>query len=178
MGSEAAFRKLFDTYREPFFRAAFKMTRSTHTAEEIVQDVFVQLWTKREQVAAADKPDSYLVVMLHNTIYSHFRKLAQEKAVLKNIGKDEDWEAATAEAILLDKDNKALLEAVIDGLPPQQRTVYQLRQEGFSREEIAARLQISPNTVKNHLLQATKAVQEYFRNNRSAFIWLAIWQSL
>jgi RNA polymerase sigma-70 factor (ECF subfamily) len=64
-------------------------------------------------------------------------------------------------------------------MPPQQRLVYKLaKQEGWSREEIAERLNISPNTVRNHLAAAVEFLRSYFKKGASVIIWAAIWINL
>jgi RNA polymerase sigma-70 factor (family 1) len=178
-GNECAFKAIFDFYKERFYAASLKMTHSGNIAEEIVQEVFVSLWIKRGQVAVATNPEGYLIAMLHNSIYSHFRKLALERAMKKKIGQQEDIDASPVEDILLAKENREMLEAVISQLPPQQRIVFKLsRQQGLSREQIACQLHISPHTVKNHLQQAIRFIRAYYKTGASAFIWVAIWQCL
>lgn len=178
-GDERAFRQIFDKYKEPFFAAAYKITRSSDLSEDIVQQVFVTLWTKKEQVAAAIKPENYLFTILHNHIYSHYRKLAMEKQMIRAVSKGvEAADDNHVEEILFAKENQQLMEAVISKLPPQQQLVYRLWKEGEGREEIAARLQISPNTVKNHLQDAKLFIRNYFKQNISELIWMAIWYSL
>lgn len=70
-----------------------------------------------------------------------------------------------------------MLESLIKQLPPQQRIVYKLsRLQGLSRQQIASQLHISPHTVKNHLQQATRFINAYYKEGVSAFIWATIFQ--
>ncbi len=179
-GNEVAFKAIFNFYKERFFAASFRMTHSKDIAEEIVQEVFVNLWIKRAQVAAAINPESYLFTMLHNSIFAHFRKLALEKTLRQTITQQSEINIASpVEEILLAKENRQILETLINQLPRQQRIVYQLsKQQGLSRDEIAAQLSISPHTVKNHLQQAMQFIRAYYKAGASAFIWIAIWHSL
>jgi len=176
-GNQAAFKAVFDFYKERFYSACFKMTKSGDVAEEIVQEVFISLWVKRHQVAAAANPEAYLLTILHNSIYAHFRKLALEKTLKKKIlQRSSPIEISPVEDMLLAKENYQMLEAVISQLPPQQRIVYKLcRQQGLTREQIATQLHISPHTVKNHLQEAIKFIRSYYKLDASAFIWIAIW---
>lgn len=82
-GNELAFKRIINFYKERFYATSLKMTHCGDIAEEIVQEVFVSLWIKRTQVAAAVNPEGYLFAMLNNSIYAHFRKLALEKAMKK-----------------------------------------------------------------------------------------------
>jgi RNA polymerase sigma-70 factor (family 1) len=179
-GNEPVFRAIFDFYKDRFYSASLKMTHSCDVSEEIVQEVFVTLWIKRVQVAAATNPEGYVFAVLHNSIYAHFRKLALEKAMKKKIGlQSADVDASPVEDILLAKENREILESVIRQLPPQQRIVYKLsRQQGLSREQVASQLHISPNTVKNHLQEATRFIRAYYKTGVSALILVAIWLCL
>ena len=179
-GNERAFKAIIDFYKERFYAASLKMTHSGDIAEEIVQEVFVGLWIKRVQVAAATNPEGYLFAMLHNSIYAHFRKLALEKAMKKKIGQQsEDIDSSPIEDILFAKEDREMFEVVINQLPSQQRIVYKLsRQQGLSRQQIASQLHISPHTVKNHLQQAIRFIGDYYKAGASAFIWVAVLQWL
>lgn len=178
-GDEKAFREIFEYYKAPFYGAAFKMTRSAHLSEEIVQEVFVTIWLKRELIAAAHRPADYIFTILHNCIYAHFRKLASERKLKSKLAREHVESEDIIESLLLEKENKAILENVINQIPAQQRLVYKLaKQEGCSREEIAQRLHISPNTVRNHLAAAVDYLRNYFKKDPSIIIWAAIWMSL
>lgn len=166
---EQAFRAIFDRYKAPFYAIAFKMTRSAAIAEEIVQDVFVTLWIKRNLAGTAKKPEKYLFAILYNSVYTHFRRLVQEHKLKSKMAQAEDKIEDRIETLLLEKENRSILENIINRLPPQQRLIYKLaKQEGVSREEIARRLNISPNTVRNHLATAVNYLRASLKQNESA----------
>jgi RNA polymerase sigma-70 factor (family 1) len=173
-GDEAAFRALFDMYKGAFYATAFKLTRSADAAEEIVQEVFITLWHKRVQVDTARNPMGYVVTILHNSIYAHFRRIVLERQLKQKVSDQHtEVEENPVEELLLAKENRQLLQAVIGQLPPQQQLIYRLsKQEGMSREEIAKKLNISPNTVRNHLSAATEFLRGYFKKGASALVWL------
>ena len=173
--NEQAFRLIFDHYKAPFHAAAFKMTRSADIAEEITQEVFVTLWVKRKLIAAAKRPDSYVFTILHNCIYSHFRKLARERQLKLKLEQEIENSENLIEALLDKKENTNILENIINQLPPQQKLIYKLaKQEGKSRDEIARQLNISPNTVKNHLSSAVEYLRTYLKKDVSVLIWVVI----
>lgn len=177
--NEAAFRKVFDHYKAPFYAAALKMTHAAGIAEEIVQEVFVTLWVKRKLAAGAKNPEGYIFTILHNCIYAYFRKLAQERQLKAKIGQDREESENPVELLLLEKEHRAVIEEVISRLPPQQKLIYKLaKQEGISREEIARGLNISPNTVRNHLAAAVEHLRVCLKKETSAIIWAAIWACL
>jgi RNA polymerase sigma-70 factor (ECF subfamily) len=174
-GDEQAFRMVFDHYKQPFHSTAFKMTHSADIAQEIVQEVFVTLWVKRKLIGAARRPENYVFTILHNCIYSHFRKLVQERQLKLKMEQEMEENENRIEVLLLEKENRTILDSVIRRLPPQQRLIYKLaKQEGASREEIAKRLNISPNTVRNHLASAVDYLRAYFKKSESVIIWAVI----
>lgn len=154
-GSEEAFRELFDRYKSSFYAVAFRMSRSAYVAEEIVQEVFVQIWLKRQLIAKARNPSGYLMSILHNCVYAHFRKAAKEKRIQELLAETMQEHEAGPEWVILEKEHRGIIEKIINRLPPQQKMIYKLaKQEGVSREKIANQLNLSPNTVRNHLAAA------------------------
>lgn len=173
--NEAAFRKIFDHYKDPFYAAAFKMTRAADIAEEIVQEVFVLIWVKRKLIARAIHPEKYIFSILQNCICAHFRKLAQERQLKSKIAQAEDSSEDLVESLLLEKEHRVVIENVINRLPAQQKIIYKLaKQDGVSREEIARRLHISPNSVRNHLAAAVENLRVSLKKASSAIIWACI----
>jgi RNA polymerase sigma-70 factor (ECF subfamily) len=170
---EQAFRLIFDHYKKIFFATTYKMTRCEVSAEEVVQEVFVALWVKRNLIAAAEEPENYLFTILHNSIYGHFRKLAKERRLKARLDQHLEESENPIEILMQEKDNRTIFEAIVNRLPPQQKLVYRLsRQEGISRHEIAEQLNLSPNTVRNHLAAATEYLRSYCKIPISEIILL------
>lgn len=163
-GDETAFNELFHLYHKRFYAAAVKMTRSGQAAEELVQDVFVTLWTKRAELQHMERPFSYLFTILYNSIYRHLRQLALEKRRIIEAGASLNDIEDPVEELLLAKEHEAIIRKAIGQLPEQQRRVYQLiKQQGMSREEAAQAMGISPNTVRNHLSEAVNNLRTYLK---------------
>ena len=153
-GNEKAFRKLFDSYKERFYAVAFKMTRSDEAAEDIVQDVFMNIWKNREHLLKVDHPSSYFFTAVYRKVYHHYRRLASERKFLQSASAVKETENTTDEMVLA-HEYKEWVSQAITRLPPQQQLVFRLsKEEGMNREDIARQLEISPNTVKNHLSNA------------------------
>lgn len=176
LDNEAAFRKVFDHYKAPFYSAALKMLHNTDVAEEIVQEVFVLLWLKRKLIILADSPEKYIFTILHNCIYAYFRKLAKERQLKLKIAQSEDESENLIESQFLEKEKRGFIENVINNLPPQQKIIYKLaKQEGVSREEIARLLHISPNSVRNHLAAAVENLRDSLKHSTTAIFWICPW---
>mgnify|MGYP002424122244 CR=1 FL=1 len=164
-GNEKAFRKLFDSYKERFYAVAFKMTRSDEAAEDIVQDVFMNIWKNREHLLKVDHPSSYFFPAVYRKVYHHYRRLASERKFLQSASAVKETENTTDEMVLA-HEYKEWVSQAITRLPPQQQLVFRLsKEEGMNREDIARQLEISPNTVKNHLSNALKFIHAFLRKS-------------
>jgi RNA polymerase sigma-70 factor (family 1) len=175
MGDECAFRKLFDLYKERFYLVVLKMTHSNEVAEDIVQDVFMNIWSKRKSLVDIDNPSSYFFTAVYRRVYHHYQKVAQEKKLLQVALPINESVNTTEEMVLVHESNELIAQAVAK-LPPQQQLVFKLsRQEGLSREDIALKLQISPHTVKNHLADAIKFIRVFWSNSTVSFLIIFWW---
>ena len=172
-GDEDAFRKLFDFYKERFYSVALKMTRSDVVAEDIVQDVFMNIWNKRAGLVNVDNPSSYFFTAVYRRVYHHYRKIALEKKLLRLTPPAKET-VNTTEEMVLAHESSELISQAIGKLPPQQQLVFKLcKQEGLSREDVARQLHISPNTVKNHLADALKYIRTSLLNSTYTFLILS-----
>ena len=163
-GDEVAFRTIFDLYKKRVFATGLKMLKSETEAEEIVQDVFLSVWIAKARLGNINHPEGYLFTIVYNTIYTHLKKASRDKMLLNTIIRHlTDTQNATEE-IIAGNETRNVISQAINELSPQQRTVYQLsKQEGLSYEDIADRMNISRNTVRNHLAEAMKTIRAFLK---------------
>ena len=163
-GNEQAFRIFFDLYRNRFYAVVVKMTRSDLVAEEIVQEIFMHIWEKRELLRDVQSPSAYFFTAVYRKIYNHYKKLVLERRIQNHEAQSLDISDTTNETILANESKRLINEAVAS-LPPQQQLVFKLSKEaGLTREQVAKELNISPHTVKNHLGEAMKTIRGYLDN--------------
>lgn len=160
IGDTGAFGTIFELYKKRVFAVALKMLKFETEAEEIVQEVFLSLWQSRAGLDKINDPEAYLFTITHNAIYAHLRKASRNEqllnAILYYIAQKQNTTEQTVAAHEADK----LIREAVQQLSPQQRTVFELRkQEGLSYDEIAERMHISRNTVRNHLAVAVKTMR-------------------
>ena len=173
-GDEAAFRVLFDQYKDRFYAVVLKMTRSDNIAQEMVQDIFLKIWQNRASLREITNTESYFFTMLYRQVFRHYKKLALEKKLLKLIAESPSFQNITDETVLAHESERLINEAIAK-LPPQQQLVFKLSKvDGLSREQIAEQLHISPNTVRNHLADAIKSIKSYLNLAVSIYILLLI----
>lgn len=174
-GDEGAFRLLFDQYSARFYALARRMSNSPDVADEMVQEIFLKIWVNRATLPSINNPESYFFTILYRQLFKHFKKLALERKLLRLIAESPSFQEITDETILLQESERLVNEAVAK-LPTQQQLVFRLsKQDGLSREQIAAELKISPNTVRNHLADAMKSIRIYLQ--RAAIVYFLFYFS-
>ena len=165
-GNERAFRELFDFYWQRIYTVAFTLTKSVVLSEEIVQDVFLKIWTKRDKLPEVKKFDGYLFMVAKNHILNELRKKTTDQTFTDNLEKHFLETSALPEQQLMLKETKQMIDKAVLQLPAQQRLVFDLsRNEGFDYNTIAEKLGISKLTVKSHMTKALQSIRHYLQTH-------------
>ena len=166
-GDETAFRHLFHLYNKQLVPFILKLTNSQVAAEEIIQEAFIKVWKNRATLAQIETPKAWMVRIVSNLCYNHLRKNAIEGRLFKAIQEKAPTALATPADLVAAKELEQIIQKGIESLPPQMRQVYLLNKEkGLSIAEIAAELNIAPQTVKNQLVTALKKLRIHLERNR------------
>ena len=165
-GDEQAFIQIYNQYRSKIYTYAHSLVKSTDTAEEIVQQVFIKIWQKKEQINPDLSFNAYLKKITLNHVLNYLKKASREKTLQEQIFNYAEEDTANADDYLLEKELRKIYMAAIEQLPAQKKLIYQMsRTQELSHEEIALKLNISKNTVKNHMVEATKGIRAYVSKN-------------
>lgn len=163
---EAAFSIIFYRYTARLSPFITQLLRSESWTEEIVQDVFLRLWQSRHRLAGIEQPSAYLYQMASNRTLDYIKRNAREVKLQYYATRLYDADADQVEADVDSKELEALVKEAVMRMPPQRRKVYQLvREEGLSHADIAARLEISKHTVRNHVAEALREIGIYLRKH-------------
>jgi RNA polymerase sigma-70 factor (family 1) len=160
-GDEIAFGNLFHAWRDKLYFYILRITNSSETAEDVLQDVFCKLWIKRDDLSEVNNFGAYLFRMAHNHAISGMRRMAQETIILSELRREALSSGLPIDETLLCKQVQEKLKQIVDQLPRQQRLVYTLsREQGLKQEEIALQLDITVSTVQNHMTQALRNIRK------------------
>lgn len=167
-GNEPAFAKLFNQYHHQLAVYIFQLTGSRELAEEVVQDVFLKIWNDRASLAEIRNFNTWIYVISRNQALNALRKLVNEKLKL------EQWISAQPsleeETSLYDDRNLHLAEQAINQLSPQQKKVFLLsRVRKMKYKEIAGELNLSRETVKSYLKNASNSIIRFVNTHSHLF---------
>ena len=127
-----------------------------------MQEIFLKLWIKRSLVANVENPEGYLYRTAANQVLDYFKRLASKNKMLgRQQLPDSEDKGNSGTAILQTKEIETIVAKAVDQLPAQRQLIYRFREEGLSYSEIAQKLEISTNTVKNQLIDASRSVRDY-----------------
>lgn len=161
-GNQQAFRQIFDSYRNKLFSYVLRITNSEEIAEEIVMDAFLQIWTRREELENIDHFDSYLYTVVRHKSFNAIKRLAREALLVSELALLSEESTDCTEDSVIYNEYKAILAHAVSRLPPQQKRIYNLKDEGMKYDEIALALNLSKNTVKAHLKKAVSSLRTAF----------------
>jgi len=161
-GDMSAFDVIYKKYSRRLYGFVFRYVKQEADTEEIVQQVFMKIWQSREKINIYSSFESFLFTIAHNGMVNLLKKRATEQRYVEHIKSLQHVEEAYE---LTDeihyKELKQKLQYLMNELSPRQREIFQLsREEGLSHKEIAEKLNISVNTVKNHLV----AILSFFKS--------------
>lgn len=160
-GNKAAFEKMFLAYFEPLSKFAWRFVKSSHVAQELVQDVFLNIWENRTSLDARKNIKSYLYYAVRNEALNYIRDQETAKKYNEQIG----WLKSVPVTQMHDFDEESEFvqqaKQAIKDLPEGARLIYKLnRKDGLTYREIAEVLEISPKTVESQMGRALKILRQ------------------
>ena len=159
-GSYFAFNNLFAKYGKPLFGFIYSILKNVEDSKEIVQDVFVKVWERRQSLNEYSSFKSFLFSIAYHQVISEFRKNASKDKYIEYIDLKSPESPNTPDLEVEYRMLYEKIDQIVDAMPPQRKTIFKLsRYEGLSHSEIAARLNLSIKTVENHLGLSLKTLR-------------------
>jgi len=159
MGDEQAFEEIFRTWYPTLVRIAGALLKEQERAEEIVQDVLLELWRRREQLSGEGSAHAYLIRSTRNRSLNAIRHEKIKKREAPYLA-GSDITPALAFAELEGEEIGVALNKAIGALPERCREVFQMsRVEGLKYAEIATALGVSVKTVEAHMGRALRLLR-------------------
>ncbi|SHK85611.1 RNA polymerase sigma-70 factor, ECF subfamily [Chitinophaga jiangningensis] len=160
-GDMAAFDAIYHTYFQAVYGNILRLTHDAAATDDIIQEVFIRLWEKKDSLDVARPLGNWLFVVSYNRSMNYLRdrqreKLAPEQLATSVTAAENEWQITEAQL--------QLIEEAIGQLPPQRKRVFTLcKIQGKTYAEAAETLNISRYTVKEHITKANDFIREYAR---------------
>lgn len=172
-GNHSAFEKLFDTWYEPLCRYAFSILRDMDEAEDVVQKMFYKLWDQHETLDIKSSVNSYLYRIVHNESLNVVQQITSHKEHNLTFISTVNREINSTTEDMGSRELQMAIEKALEKLPPQCKRVFEMsRMDQLSYAEIAKSLNISTNTVENHISKALKLLRVELIEFLTVFIFL------
>jgi RNA polymerase sigma-70 factor (ECF subfamily) len=160
LGDQEAFAIIFKKYYQQLYRFAGRLTYDTPAAENIVQDLFVILWTQREKLTIKSALKAYLYTAVKNRALTYIKR-TPHAIFSEKMAQYEQGVVQSPEDKYLKKELYTTVHQAIARLPEKCRLVYMMkRYDNLRHSEIAETLNISANTVKTQLQRALKSLEK------------------
>ncbi len=158
---QRAFELIYNRYFRKVFCFSVKYLQNRTDAEDLIQAVFINLWTHRKSLDVNQPVKSYIFRSVVNQIYNYLKRRAVRTRFLEyELKRADQFSNQTYEQVYLNDLEKSVSD-IVDILPPQQRRIFYLsRGKGYSYEKIAQKLDISVRTVENQIFRTLKIIRK------------------
>jgi len=157
-GDEIALKLIYDKYWNHLFKSAYNILHDQQACEDIIQDIFINLWNKRDIIEIRVSLKSYLFASTRYEVYRQVRYGSVREDIFEHI--HERLETPSEYGNIEYRELLSQINSIVDNLSTKCRVVYKLsREEQLSHKEIASQLDISTKTVENHLNKALRQLR-------------------
>lgn len=158
---EQNFEQLYHLYQNRVYQVALRYLKTPADAQEVVQEVFMKLWTERTNIQCGTPIEAWLCTVAKNNTLNRLKRLAIEWKAINYFKNSQQPNSVSAGDKVEEADCSRLLHNALNSLSENQYKVYRLaREENLSYAQIAEQLSISPLTVKTHMARALAQLRQ------------------
>jgi len=175
-GDVLSFDNIFKKYNKKVYYFALSYLKNREEAEDVVQEVFMNLWRYRDQINEYYVFSKYLFKITYNLTCKKFRKQASDKKQLEEVMRNCILEDDSTNLDIEYNNLKETANSLIEKMPSRQKKIFLLSiNEQLTTEQIAQQLNISKKTVENYLSKVKTSLKKSFSDGRILsllFFWL------
>ena len=169
--STPAFAELYNRYWKKLLVVAFHRLGSMDEAEEVVQEVFYNLWKRRTSLQLITSPATYLATAVKYEVINRLAKIQRLSEYKKHAERTSNASDNSTQEWLRSEEVRTIISDTVKALPEKCRIVYQLsRENGYTQNQIADKLNISSRTVEAHLARAMRSLRTRLRHFQVFFL--------
>jgi RNA polymerase sigma-70 factor (family 1) len=175
-GDESALTELYNKFWQSLFMSAYNVLKDKELCEDIIQDIFMNIWNNREKLEIHISLKGYMYACARYQVFNQFKKNKDKIHVEFFDDLDKRFQHSTPETQLMHEELVQQINTIVESLPLKCQLVYKLsREEQLSHKEIAERLDISTKTVENHITKALQVIR--LSMGSSASMAMVLWLS-
>lgn len=176
-GNERAFEKLYQKYRNDIYAFSFSLLKSELNAEEILQDVYLNVWQNKHKLNPNLSFKSFIFTCAKNACLNFLKRAVYEQTMKDAIFYKINTTSSTniLDRIINDE-YEILRKKAIKKLPPKRKIIFKMsREEGKSYEDISKELNISISTVKNQMSKALEFIKNFLQVNTDLTFFILLY---
>ena len=159
-GDHAAYEEIYNRYYATLYIHAFKRLQEREECRDIIQELFTNLWLKREEIDLNGQLSGYLYTSVRNRIFDLLARKKLKSAYVVSIQEFALSNQVTTDHRVRQNMLIAIIDREIQALPPRTREIFELSRKGhFTHKEIAEQLDISEQTVKSTVNNALRVLR-------------------
>ncbi len=161
-GNSEAFAVVYERYADRVYSLALSFLKDEGWSEDLLQEVFWKLWEHRERLDTQENLWTYLFVLTKHRALNKIREIKNARMKMDQLLLKSESLGLTNHISIGQKELVACIERAKELMSQQQQLVFELcKTEGLTYSEAGERLNIAPNTVKNHMVQSLKVLRTY-----------------
>ena len=179
-GDEQAFEFLYNRYFNRVDAVATGLVKDSDQAEDFVHEIFLNVWKLRRnfehKFTTFEDFEYYLLAAVKHATCRYVKRAAHEILVVNEYMKQKASDANATEDDLHTRQYLELVAQCVEKLPSQKKIIFQLvRDEGMSYEDIADKMQLSKNTVRNHMHIAIETISKSMETHLASLTTVLLW---
>lgn len=161
-----AYSSLYERYYERVFALSIVIIKDEDWAFDVVQETFLKVWVNREKLRTDSDIWYYIQTIAKNICISRLRETQKDKILKEKLAKAIYERSVAEHDTLVEKDLFERYRRAREKLTAQQNLIFTMcRDEGLEYKEVAERLNISKNTVKNHMIASLRLIRRFLKND-------------
>lgn len=175
--NEGAFAELFDRYWSKLYNASYKYLKDRESSEEIVHDIFLNIWDRRKELEI-NSFENFLLKAVRYQIYNRMRAAKLSVVFMgDNTYEDYAWESNTGVDKIKGEEFEQEIDEYLDQLPKRCREIFKMsRIYNLSNQEIATQLGISKRSVENQIAISIKHLRVCLKHIASVIALLILFK--
>jgi RNA polymerase sigma-70 factor (ECF subfamily) len=159
-GDSYAYTEIYNRYKTLLYIFALRRMDDREEAKDLIHELFLSIWSKREDLILTSSLGSYLYTAVRNRIIDNINRKQVSARYIESFQQYIDSGEGSTDHLIRSKELSALIEKEIEDLPVKMRQVFELRRKtDYSRKQIADELGLSEQTVKSHIQHALKILK-------------------